>query len=441
MTLVKGPDVIVDEAERSGVPGLLARETSWPRRPLGDFCSIQNGAPFKSSMFNRDGEGTPLIRIRDVGTNSTSTYFSGDFDDDFIVQPGDLLVGMDGDFRVSRWQGPEALLNQRVCRLIVNQEVLLDELLELILQGYLDAIWRETSSTTVKHLSSRSILEIPLPIPPLEEQERIVEILGDQLSRLDTALESVHTVREKAAQFRRSLLHAAFTGALTGHDVEEGELPTDWRQVSLVELLADQKYALAIGPFGSNLKRSDYRTSGVPLVFVRNIRANDFDLSPVYVTRAKANDLSSHVVREGDVLVTKMGDPPGDTTIYPVNRPDAVITADCIKVTTDPEVVSNRYLSLAIGSPVGAVQIRQMTGGVAQQKVNLAKFRKFQIPLAPRREQDQIVEILEDQLSRLDASLAVADAVEERSAALRRSLLHSAFTGRLTEEWREAVNV
>ena len=189
------------------------------------------------------------------------------------------------------------------------------------------------------------------------------------------------------------------------------------------------------------MKRSDYQTSGVPLVFVRNIRANDFDLSPVYVTPAKANDLSAHGVRGGDVLVTKMGDPPGDTTIYPANRPDAVITADCIKVTADPEVVSNRYLSLVIDSPVGATQIRQMTGGVAQQKVNLAKFRKFQIPLAPRREQDQIVEILEDQLSRLDASLAVADAVEERSAALRRSLLHSAFTGRLTEEWREAVNV
>ena len=108
MTLVKSPAEIVDEAECSGVPGLLAREASWPRRPLGDFCSVQNGAPFKSNLFNKDGEGTPLIRIRDVGKNSTSTYFSGDFDDGFLVQPGDLLVGMDGDFRVSRWQGPEA---------------------------------------------------------------------------------------------------------------------------------------------------------------------------------------------------------------------------------------------------------------------------------------------------------------------------------------------
>ena len=122
---------------------------------------------------------------------------------------------MDGDFRVSRWQGPEALLNQRVCRLTVNQDEFLGELLELILQGYLDAIWRETSSTTVKHLSSKSILEIPLPIPTVGEQERIVEILEDQLSRLDASLAVADAVEERSTALCRSLLHSAFTGRLT----------------------------------------------------------------------------------------------------------------------------------------------------------------------------------------------------------------------------------
>ncbi|MDP6720540.1 MAG: restriction endonuclease subunit S, partial [Pirellulaceae bacterium] len=79
--------------------------------------------------------------------------------------------------------------------------------------------------------------------------------------------------------------------------------------------------------------------------------------------------------------------------------------------------------------------------GTAQPfvKVKDTLERPTLIPSLP--EQERIVEILEEQLSRLDASLAVADAVEERSAALRRSLLHSAFTGRLTRGWREAVNV
>ena len=59
------------------------------------------------------------------------------------------------------------------------------------------------------------------------------------------------------------------------------------------------------------------------------------------------------------------------------------------------------------------------------------------VNVPPLSEQHQIVEILEEQLGRLDAALAVAESVEARSAELRRSLLHAAFTGRLTEKWRE----
>ena len=82
-----------------------------------------------------------------------------------------------------------------------------------------------------------------------------------------------------------------------------------------------------------------------------------------------------------------------------------------------------------------------VASGTTRLRISRKNLSGIALPMPPLQEQERIVEILEDQLSRLDASLAVADAVEERSAALRRSLLHAAFTGRLTEEWREAVNV
>jgi type I restriction enzyme S subunit len=116
VSLVKGPGQIVAEAEASGVAGLLVRHPGWERRPFKSFGTVQNGAPFSSSDFNLDGRGLPLLRIRDVGKNRTSTYFDGEFSGEFVVNHGDLLVGMDGDFRVSRWRGPRSLLNQRVCR-------------------------------------------------------------------------------------------------------------------------------------------------------------------------------------------------------------------------------------------------------------------------------------------------------------------------------------
>lgn len=90
---------------------------------------------------------------------------------------------------------------------------------------------------------------------------------------------------------------------------------------------------MAIGLFGSSLKVSDYKIEGVPLIFVRNIRSGSFGgENTVYVTVDKAAELSAHAVEAVDILVTKMGDPPGDVCRYPTNRPPAVITADCIKL-------------------------------------------------------------------------------------------------------------
>jgi type I restriction enzyme S subunit len=79
--------------------------------------------------------------------------------------------------------------------------------------------------------------------------------------------------------------------------------------------------------------------------------------------------------------------------------------------------------------------------GGAQPNISQTVIKPWPIPVPPLAEQERIVEILEEQLSRLDAALAVADAIEKRSAALRRSLLHAAFTGRLTEQWRELSHV
>ena len=77
---------------------------------------------------------------------------------------------------------------------------------------------------------------------------------------------------------------------------------------------------------------------------------------------------------------------------------------------------------------------------MAQPNISPKRVAELSVVLPAPEEQERIVEVLEVQLSRLDAALAVADEVEERAAALRRSLLHAAFTGKLTEEWREKLH-
>jgi type I restriction enzyme, S subunit len=211
------------------------------------------------------------------------------------------------------------------------------------------------------------------------------------------------------------------------------ELPRGWALAPLCELVAVEPHSLAIGPFGSNLKVSDYEAQGVPLIFVRNIRARDFDLVPTFVSEAKATELSAHHVAQGDVLITKMGDPPGDTAVYPVGRPTAVLTADCIKATPHPDL-SGSYIALAIEGPSCAAQIADMTSGVAQQKVSLAKIRGLSIPVAPHAEQERIVAAIEEAFSKLDAGEAGLRTVRRLLKRIRDAILAAAVTGRLVPQ-------
>src|SRR5260370_40596089 len=99
---------------------------------------------------------------------------------------------MDGDFNCTLWKGQTALLNQRVCKLSPREEFYRKKLLAYVLPGYLRAINSETSSVTVKHLSSHTIAEIPLPLPPLPEQDRIVGEIEKQFTRLDAAVAALN---------------------------------------------------------------------------------------------------------------------------------------------------------------------------------------------------------------------------------------------------------
>ena len=153
------------------------------RVPLREICAVVNGYAFKSELFNTEDLGLPLIRIRDVNTGISGTYYSGFYEDKYLVQPGDLLIGMDGDFNAIRWPHGQALLNQRVCRLQdFSQETLPGYVFHWV-RDAVKAIQRATSASTVKHLSSRQIGDIMIPIPDIEYQRNAVDLL-DRLDAL-----------------------------------------------------------------------------------------------------------------------------------------------------------------------------------------------------------------------------------------------------------------
>lgn len=333
-------------------------------------------------------------------------------------------------------------------------------------------------------------------LAPLPEQHRIVQAIESYFTRLDDAEATLQRVQRNLKRYRASVLKAAVEGRLVpteaelaraeGRDYEpasvllqrilterrrrweetevvkmkaKGKVPTDnkwkakyqepvaphtselpelpegWCWVGPDQAAEHEDYAIGIGPFGSNLKVSDYRHEGVPLIFVRNIRAGSWGGDgAAFVTPKKAAELAPHVARAGDILITKMGEPPGDAAIYPPNSPDAVITADCIRLRMHPALATTRYVLFAIRSPVFREQIVRITKGVAQKKVSLERFKGIALPLPPLDEQYRIASEVDRLLSVADSAAHAASVAVLRVPRLQQSVLKWAFSGRLVDQ-------
>lgn len=166
-----------------------------PLIKLKQVCDILTGYAFKSKFFS-ELEGFPLIRIRDLSVGFTKTkYNCDDYDPKFIVNDGDILIGMDGEFNATLWNGGRALLNQRVALLTPKSGVLKDYLFHTI-QKPLKDIENNTSFTTVKHISSKQILEIQIPDLSIEVQQKIIESIQKKEKEIQILKEKIEANKQ-----------------------------------------------------------------------------------------------------------------------------------------------------------------------------------------------------------------------------------------------------
>ena len=186
-------------------------KAGWQRKKLAEVLKIQNGYAFDSKRFN-SSKGMPLVRIRSLKLGvENETWFDGPFDEKYVVKAGDLLIGMDGEFGCFEWKGDPSLLNQRVCRLQEFTRALIPKFLFYGVNDHLKAIENVTGFTTVKHLSSKQVLDIDFPIPPITEQHRIVAILDEAFDGIATAKANAEKNLQNARAVFESHLQSVFT--------------------------------------------------------------------------------------------------------------------------------------------------------------------------------------------------------------------------------------
>lgn len=159
--------------EMFGDPVSWQTDNSLPT--LNDTVNVISGFPFDSEKFDTEGVGTPLIRIRDIQRGYSGTFTTEAFDEQYRIKKYELLVGMDGMFDIARWQSDEAALNQRVCCLRMKGSEN-DTFIQYLVQPILKHIENGTNATTVKHISTKQINGIRVPIASHEQKNKFAMI-------------------------------------------------------------------------------------------------------------------------------------------------------------------------------------------------------------------------------------------------------------------------
>ena len=141
-----------------------SKPRTWIETDIYTLANIIYGAPFKSKQFNTDGVGTPIIRIRDLKDQQFATYTTEIHPKGYLLQPGDIVVGMDGEFRPYIWGNDGAWLNQRVC-VFENKRPNGKTFLYFTIKPLLYGIEQTQVATTVIHIGKKDFdaFEITLP--------------------------------------------------------------------------------------------------------------------------------------------------------------------------------------------------------------------------------------------------------------------------------------
>lgn len=420
--------------------------TGWQQFSLIELANYHNGFAFKPADWSEDG--SPIIRIEQI-TNPLSKvdYFQGSVPEVNRIKSGDLIFSWSATLKVVIWKGGDAILNQHLFKVVPKPGFDLQFLYQL-LDFHMERLSNGSHGSTMKHIKRGELISFMVEVPSFIQQKNIASIL----SNIDEVIAASEALMNKYQLVKSGLMHDLFTRGILPNgklrppreqapelykESELGWIPREWTIGKLLDLAEKKKGSTTIGPFGSDLIAADYQDEGVPVVFVRDIKNDGFVWhSSVYVSPKKAQQLKSHSVCSGDILVTKMGLPPCISCWYPEWMPNGIITADVIRVSPDCDLVNNKWLSLAINSDTTIRQVASITAGVTRPKVTLADFRAIKIAKPDLAEQNSIMEFYHKIENTIQSQIALL----EKLKLQKLGLMHDLLTGKVEVLADESVD-
>ena len=395
-------------------------KNGWEIKKLGEVCEINIGrTPERGNFKMWDKEKkTDNVWLSIADLNNTEKGYISDSTEYVsdnavpkmkLVKANTLLMSFKLTIGRCAITKRDLFTNEAIAALPI-----LDKNLDLFfLKYYLENFdWAKLTEGDVKvkgkTLNKEKLKEVPITLPPLEEQKRIVKILDEKFAMLETVKANAKANLQNAKDLFQSQLTKAFSN-------------TTWEMQKLSEI-TEVKDGTHDSP--------SYYSEGIPFVTQKNITPSGFDL-----TNTKRISLQDHEkfykrsnVEYGDIIIAMIGANRGMSCIVNTREVFSIKNVGLIKKS---KKTNQEYLAYYLKSEVAQKYVSDASNGGAQEFIGLTSLRKFPIPLPPLSEQKLIVEQLDSLSEKTKALCAIYEKQIADCEELKQSLLAKAFEGNL----------
>lgn len=267
------------------------------------------------------------------------------------------------------------------------------------------------TQTSIAHLPKEKFELVPIPLPAKAEQQAIAEALSDA----DTLIESLEQLIAKKRQIKQGAV-----GELLSP--KEG-----WTNKALGQIAdPNQQWSFTGGPFGSNLKSTDYTKDGIRIIQLQNIGDGEFKNEfSVFTSAEKAKELISCNIYPGEIILSKMGDPVARACIVPSHSERYLMCSDGIRLAVDRKLYDPYFVFVMVNSPAFRVKAESASTGSTRKRIGISELRSLEFPCPSLDEQNQIALILCD----MDKEIDELEVRLSKARQIKQGMMQELLTG------------
>lgn len=331
------------------------------------------------------------LQIRRWGKITDGTTFTN------VFRPGHVLFGKRRAYQrkvaVADFSG---VCSGDIYVLETKGDHLLQELLPFICQSepFYDYVISMSQGGLSPRVNWKALAKYEFALPSLREQRRIAILLRSARGLGDKLHETIFAAHAAQASFLYDLFGCSDSDAIVcGHI----RAPSHWRPMHLPDLVVDQPNSITAGPFGTIFKAKDFRADGIPIIQLRHVTDEGVILDKLTFMDADVYEKlhRPYTVRPGDLVLTKMGEPPGLAAIYPADAPKGMVTPDVIKATPDESIVIPRFAVAMFNNARSRANLLQLCKGGTRTRVSLDELYALTWPIPPLDEQLEVLRFLD----------------------------------------------